>query len=165
MKGQRLRVRTPGQNVKRAVFGALDARTGQVHHAIQTRKLAVHLVAFLEHLAQAYPTGEVVVVLDHVTTHAAKVVRRWLAAHPRVRVLWLPKYSAHEHNPIERVWGLLKVRVAANRLHGSIDALVTTAEHFFAGLAYPAPHPALPPSQANGPTILATSTHPHSWAA
>lgn len=157
MKGARLRVPTPGQNVKRAVFGALDARTGQVHHAMQPRKLAVHFVAFLEHLAQAYPTGEVVLVLDNVITHDAKVVRRWLAAHPRVRVLWLPKYSAHEHNPIERVWGLLKDRVAANRLHGSIDALVATAAYFFADLAYPAPHPALASSGGTGPTILATS--------
>jgi transposase len=141
MKGPRLRVPTPGQNVKRAIFGALDARTGQVHHAVQTRKLAVHFVAFLEQLAQAYPTGEVVLVLDNVITHDAKVVRRWLAAHPRFRILWLPKYSAHEHNPIERVWGLLKDRVAANRLHGSIDALVASAEHFFTDLDYPAPHP------------------------
>jgi transposase len=157
MKGPRLRVPTPGQNVKRAVFGALDARTGQVRHAIQTRKLAVHFVAFLDQLAQAYPAGEVVLVLDNVITHDAKVVRRWLAAHPRFRVLWLPKYSAHEHNPIERVWGLLKDRVAANRLHGSSDALVATAEHFFADLAYPAPHPAPSASAATAPTLLASS--------
>jgi transposase len=153
MKGPRLRIPTPGQNVKRAVFGALDARTGQVHHAIPTRKLAVHFVAFLDQLAQAYPTGEVVLVLDNVITHDAKVVRRWLAAHSRFRVLWLPKYSAHEHNPIERVWGLLKDRVAANRLHGCIDALVATAEHFFADLAYPAPHPAPATSDATTPPL------------
>jgi transposase len=157
MKGPRLRIPTPGQNVKRAVFGALDARTGQVHHAIQTGKLAVHFVAFLEQVAQAYPTGEVVVVLDNVITHDAKVVRRWLAAHPRFRVLWLPKYSAHEHNPIERIWGLLKERVTANRLHGGIDPLVATAEHFFADLAYPAPHPA--------PANPAVTTRPQPAAA
>lgn len=165
MKGPRLRVPTPGQNVKRAVFGALDARTGQVHHAIQTRKLAVHFVAFLDQLARAYPTGEVVLVLDNVITHDAKVVRRWLAAHPRFRVLWLPKYSAHEHNPIERVWGLLKDRVAANRLHGSLDALVASAEHFFADLTYPAPHPAPSASAATDPTILTGSADTASRAA
>jgi transposase len=165
MKGPRLRVPTPGQNVKRAIFGALDARTGQVHHAIQARKLAVHFVAFLDQLAQAYPTGEVVLVLDNVITHDAKVVRRWLAAYPRFRVLWLPKYSAHEHNPIERVWGLLKDRVAANRLHGSIDALVATAEHFFADLAYPAPHPASAASTATRPALLAGSADTATCAA
>jgi transposase len=150
MKGPRVRVPTPGQNAKRAVFGALDARTGALHHAVRPKKLAVHFVAFLEQLAAAYPTGEVVLVLDNVSTHDAKVVRRWLAQpeHARLRLLWLPKYSAHEHNPIERVWGLLKDAVAANRLAGSIDALVDEAERFFATRRFVAPCPIAAPTAA-----------------
>ncbi|MCC7106954.1 MAG: IS630 family transposase [Chloroflexi bacterium] len=143
MKGARLRVPTPGQNAKRAVFGALNARTGQVDWLIQPRKRAVEFVAFLEQLAQAYPAGEVVLVLDNVITHDAKLVRAWLAQpeHARFRLLWLPKYAAHEHNPIERVWGLLKDAVAANRLHGSIEALVAEAERFLATRIFRAPQP------------------------
>src|SRR5215207_2854430 len=148
MKGGRWRIPTPGQNAKRALFGALDARTGRVQFAIQARKLAVHFVAFLEQLASAYPSGEVVLVLDNVVTHDAKVVRRWLAGQPRFRLLRLPKYSAHEHNPIERLWGLLKDRVAANRLHGSIDELVVTAHRFLTEVRFPAPYPRpTPPAQ------------------
>jgi transposase len=149
MKGPRLRVPTPGQNAKRALFGALDARTGQVHHVIGPRKRAAQFVAFLDALAQAYPVGEVVLVLDNVITHDAKLVRAWRARpeHARFRFLWLPKYSAHEHNPIERVWGLLKDAVAANRLHGSIDLLVEEAHRFFATTTFQAPHP-LPPAPA-----------------
>ncbi len=145
MKGPRVRIPTPGQNVKRAFFGALDAGTGTLHYAVQSKKLAVHFVAFLEQLALAYPTGEVVLILDNVITHDAKVVRRWLAQpeHARIRLLWLPKYSAHEHNPIERVWGLLKDAVAANRLAGSIDALVAEAHRFFATTRFAAPFPAV----------------------
>jgi transposase len=144
MKGPRVRIPTPGQNAKRAFFGALDARTGALHYAVRPKKLAVHFVAFLEQLAQAYPAGEVVLILDNVITHDAKVVRRWLAQpeHARVRLLWLPKYSAHEHNPIERVWGLLKDAVAANRLAGSIDALVAEAHRFLATTRVTAPCPA-----------------------
>jgi transposase len=143
MKGPRVRVPTPGQNVKRTLFGALDARTGALHHLIRPRKRAVDFVAFLDQLAQAYPSGEVVLVLDNVITHDAKLVRAWRAQseHARFRLLWLPKYAAHEHNPIERVWGLLKDQVAANRLHGSIDALVAEAERFFATRHFQAPHP------------------------
>ena len=143
MKGPRLRVPTPGQNAKRALFGALDARTGQLHHLVRPRKRAAQFVEFLEALAAAYPTGEVVLVLDNVITHDAKLVRAWRARpeHARFRFLWLPKYSAHEHNPIERVWGLMKDAVAANRLHGSIDLLVAEADRFFATTAFNAPHP------------------------
>jgi transposase len=143
MKGPRVRIPTPGQNAKRTIFGALDARTGALHHVIRPRKRAVDFIAFLDHLARAYPSGEVVLVLDNVITHDAKVVRAWLARpeSARFRLLWLPKYAAHEHNPIERVWGLLKDAVAANRLHGSIEALVAEAERFFATRRFQAPHP------------------------
>ena len=143
MKGKRARIPTPGQNAKRVLFGALDARTGMLHHLVRTRKRAVDFVAFLDHLARVYPSGTVVLVLDNVITHDAKLVRQWLAQpeHARFQVVWLPKYTAHEHNPIERVWGLLKDHVAANRLHGSIDALVATAERYLAQTPFRAPCP------------------------
>jgi transposase len=146
MKGPRARVPTPGQNAKRTIFGALNARTGVLHHLIRPRKRAVDFVAFLDHLARAHPLGEVVLALDNVITHDAKLVRQWLARpeHARFRVLWLPKYTAHEHNPIERIWGLLKDRVAANRLHGSIDAPVAEAERYLAATRFRAPCPADP---------------------
>ena len=143
MKGPRLRVPTPGQNAKRALFGALNARTGHLHRLVRPRKRAAQFVEFLETLAAAYPTGEVILVLDNVITHDAKLVRAWLARpeHARFRFLWLPKYTAHEHNPIERVWGLMKDTIAANRLHGSIDLLVDEANRFFATTTFQAPHP------------------------
>ena len=145
MKGPRVRVPTPGQNVKRAVFGALNARTGALAHLVRPRKRAVDFVAFLVVLARTYPHGEIVLVLDNVITHDAKLVRQWLAqpAHTRFRLLWLPKYAAHEHNPIERVWGLLKDHVAANRLYGSIEALVAAGERYLTQTPFGPPAPAL----------------------
>jgi transposase len=155
MKGPRLRVPTPGQNAKRAVFGALEARTGALVYLIRPRKRAADFVAFLERLAAAYPSGAVILVLDNVATHDARLVRQWLAGpeHARFRLLWLPKYTAHEHNPIERVWGLLKDRVAANRLHGSIEALVAAAERYLVGTRFAAPHAA--DREATAPAAVA----------
>jgi len=148
MKGPRLRVPTPGQNARRAVFGALDARTGRLEYLIRPRKRAVDFLAFLEHLARAYPRGPVVLALDNVATHDARAVRQWLARpeHARFELLWLPKYAAHEHNPIERVWGLLKDAVAANRLHGSIEALSAEAERYLTSAAFRAPYPEAAPA-------------------
>ena len=65
-----------------------------------------------------------------------------MAAHPRVQVLWLPRYAAHDANPSERIWGLLKDAVAANRLSGGLGELTAAAHRFFAELD---PHP-VPPS-------------------
>ena len=143
MKGPRRRIPTPGTNRRRAFFGALDAVSGQWYSADHQRKLAVHFVAFLHHLAAAYPTGTLYLALDNAPTHTAKVVGKWLAAHPRVHVLWLPKYAAHEVNPVERIWGLMKSAVAADRLAGRIEELTAAARRFFADLA---PHPVKLPS-------------------
>ena len=137
MKGERKRVPTPGKNARRAFFGARNAITDAWHWADHDRKLAVHFVAFLEQLAGAYPEGKLVFVLDSASTHTAKVVRKWVANHERVEVLWLPKYTAHEENPVERVWGLMKDAVAANRLYGNIDLLAEAARRFFADLLLP----------------------------
>jgi transposase len=142
MKGDRVRVPTPGTNARRAFFGALDACSGRFHWVDQDRKLAVYFVAFLDQLVACYPEGLLYLVLDGAPTHTAKVVERWLAAHPRVQVLWLPKYAAHEVNPAERVWGLMKDDVAANRLAGKMTFLVAQARRFFRELA---PHPVLLP--------------------
>ena len=143
MHGSRLRIPTPGQNAKRTVFGALEARSGRVLHLGRPRKRALDFVAFLEHLAVTYPTDALVLVLDNVSTQRATLVQQWLddPAHARFRVLWLPAYAAHEHNPIERVWGLLTDRVAANRLAGSIEVLTDEAECFLHGIDFPPPHP------------------------
>jgi len=137
-KGPRLRVPTPGTNVKHAFFGALDAASGAFHSADFDRKLAAHFVTFLRQLAAAYPAGSLVLALDNVRMHDAKLVRAWLAANPRVSVLWLPRYAAHDANPVERIWGLLKDAVAANRLAGSIADLTCAARRFLAQLP---PHP------------------------
>jgi hypothetical protein len=135
MKGPRVRVPTPGTNARRAFFGALEAVRGQWFSVDHDRKLAVHFVAFLKQIAAAYPSGPLYLAMDNVKMHDAKVVRTWLAAHPRVQVLWLPKYAAHEVNPVERIWGLMKDDVAANRLASSIEELAAKARRFFADLA------------------------------
>ncbi len=131
MKGPRVRVPTLGKNHKHAFFGALDVVTGCWFWADHARKLATHFVAFLDQIAAAYPTGHLYIGLDGASVHTAKVVQRWAEAHPRVTLLRLPTYAAHEDNPVERVWGLMKSAVAANRLAGSMDELVQAAIRFF----------------------------------
>ena len=138
MKGPRTRVPTPGINRRRAFFGALDAVTGHWFCVDQDRKLAVHFVAFLHQLTVSYPAGPLYLALDQAPAHTAKVVQVWLKSHPHVTLLWLPKDAAHEFNPVERIWGLMKSAVAADRLAGSIEDLTASARRFFTDLA---PHP------------------------
>jgi transposase len=145
MKGPRVRVRTPGQNARHAFFGTLEALGGHGHWADHDRKLAVPFVAFLDQLLAASPVGTLSLVLENAPTHTAKVVARWAAAHPRAQLLRLPTSAAHEVNPVERIWGLLKSDVAADRLEGNLATLVAHPRRFCAELA---PHPVKLPAAA-----------------
>lgn len=64
------------------------------------------MVAFLEHLLR-HVDGRIAVVCDRAGIHRAKVVRAFLAANPRLRLLHTPAY-APECNPIERSWARVK---------------------------------------------------------
>jgi transposase len=130
-RGQQADVPTPGKNSRRSIFGALELEGGAFHYAITLSKKTVDFIAFLEKLVSAYPGRPMYLVLDNASIHHAKLVQTWLKEHPRVHLLFLPAYSGHKYNPIEKVWWHLKQQVAANRLHGSIDALVGAVDRYF----------------------------------
>jgi transposase len=130
-RGQQARVLTPGTNRKRAVFGALEWQTGRWLYQITERKRASEFIAFLEQLRRAYPGQPLLLVLDNASIHKARAVAIWLGQQAQVRLLYLPAYSGHRHNPVEKVWWRLKGQIAANRLHGSIEALVAAIHVFF----------------------------------
>lgn len=135
--GHQAEILTPGTNRKRGVFGALELdgpSCGAWHYQLTARKRAVEFVAFLEQLLAAYPDRPLWLVLDNAGIHTAKLVRAWLAAHPAVELLFLPRYSGHRQNPVEKIWWRLKQQVAANRLHGSIEALESAVHRFCAEL-------------------------------
>jgi transposase len=131
-RGHQRRIPTPGGNRKRAVFGALDLESGAWFYAVAARKRAVEFVAFLEQILVAYPERPVLLALDNASIHTAEAVRAWLVDHPQIELLYLPAYSGHDENPVEKVWWRLKDKVAANRLHGSLEELVATVHAFFA---------------------------------
>lgn len=128
--GQQVRIPTPGTNVTRAVFGALNYTTGQWTYRIRERMQAPDFIAFLEDLLDVYPHVPIILIVDNYGNHTAHVVSDWLIDHPRLRLLFLPKYCSHL-NPVEPIWLRLKDKVAANRLHGSISILIDAVHSFF----------------------------------
>jgi transposase len=129
--GQQLRIPTPGSNQTRALFGALNIRTGRWTYLVRQRQQKEDFLAFLEHLLGVYPSGPVLLIVDNYSSHTAHVVADWLAAHPRLQVFYLPTYCSHL-NPVEAIWLRLKDKVAADRLYGSMPLLLRTVERFFA---------------------------------
>ena len=59
-RGQQKEVMTPGQNEKRYLAGALDARSGQLLWVEGARKTSALFIALLNRLLQAYPAAPVI---------------------------------------------------------------------------------------------------------
>lgn len=51
-------------------------------------------LAFLKHLAKAYPDVELHLVMDNYVAHKKAQVRAWLAANPRIHVHFTPTSGA-----------------------------------------------------------------------
>jgi len=129
--GQQVRLAVPPSNQKRTLFGTIDIHTGQVFHRLYPRKRTLELIAFLEDLLRQYAGRPVLLILDHASIHKSKALRAWLAYHPQLELVYLPKYAAHRDNPIEKLWWHLKGSVAANRCCRSITELIAVIQTYF----------------------------------
>jgi transposase len=115
-RGTQVEVRTPGQNERWHLAGALDLGTGQVHHCLWFRKVTGLFLDLLNVLDRAYPArrfDRIYVVVDNCKIHKAAAVQRWLQQHPRFVLLFLPTYCPRA-NPIERCFGDLHDKVTRN---------------------------------------------------
>ena len=130
--GTQVRIPTPGQNAKRGVFGALNVRTGEWFYQLAAHKRSADFLTFLLRLWVAYPTGRVYVLVDNASIYTSQMVQHWLATHSRLVLLYLPTYSGHRLNPVEKVWWALKGNIAANRAFRNLAELDAAIHGYFA---------------------------------
>jgi transposase len=113
--GTQIRIPTPGQNAKRGVFGFLNLRTGEWFYQLTEPKRGTAFIAFLDQLRVIYPVAQIFVLVDNARMHPSKAVKKWVADHSRLELVYLPTYSGHKLNPVEKVWWALKADISANR--------------------------------------------------
>lgn len=130
-RGRQPVVLTPGKNVKRYVFGALNARTGRIVAGVVERKDAAMFVEFLKHLSTTYRRARRLhLVLDNYVIHKAHIVMRYLESiNDRIVLHFLPPYSPDD-NVIERLWKQMHDHVTRNHRHQRIDTLVEEIQRF-----------------------------------
>ena len=130
-RGQQKEVRTPGQNEKRYLAGAWDARTGQVHWAEGPRKTSALFLALLNQLLRAYARAPVIhVILDNYRIHDSKIVQAALSGWGgRIRLHFLPPYCPND-NRIERVWQDLHANVTRNHTCPDMTALMREVRYY-----------------------------------
>jgi len=91
------------------LFAAFDTRSGRVYGVTARRKRQVEYLALLEHLDQAIPASVTAIHLlaDNVSVHHGKLVRQWLATHPRFIAHFTPVHCSWM-NPVEQWFGILR---------------------------------------------------------
>jgi transposase len=125
-KGEQVEVMTPGTNEKRHLAGALNITTGTIAHCVWYRKPTGLFLDLLQTLDRTYPARtffHLQVVVDNAKIHQAAAVRKWLAAHPRFELLYLPTYCP-QANPIERAFGDVHDKCTRNHTRKRIWHLV-----------------------------------------
>lgn len=123
------RIPTPADNRFFYVFGVLDLVVGTLTSAFFSKANRFTFIEFLEQILLVYPSGPILLILDNARYHTAKDVLKWLEAHPRVTILWLPKYTP-ALNPVEKIWWLLKQKIAANHCYATIEDLMKAVKSF-----------------------------------
>jgi len=133
-QGETVKLVTPGQNQKHYLAGALEPKTGRMVHGVGIRKTNALFRALLDRLEWRYPKAQfakVYVVVDNYGIHKAKAVERWLAAHPRFELLFMPTYCP-KANPIERAFGDVHDKCTRNHQRQRIEELVWDVEQHVA---------------------------------
>jgi transposase len=122
---------TPGQNRKRFVAGALNAKTRKLTWVDASSKASDLFCKLVWKLATEYRTARRIhLIVDNYIIHSSKKTQRFLAQFGgRVVLHFLPPYCP-DNNRIERVWLDLHANVTRNHRCKSIEELMVHAIAF-----------------------------------
>ena len=119
------------RNGTTSLFAAIDVATGHVTNTTRERHTGEDFLGFLRLIARTYPTGELHVILDNVSTHKTPDVRAWLDRHPRITFHFTPT-SASWMNQIETWFGILSRQAIRRGSFGSVKELIAGINLFTA---------------------------------
>ena len=135
LPGQQKPARTPGQNQKRYLAGALDARSGRLIWVEGLRKTSLLFLDLLYHLVtRTYRSARRVhVILDNYGIHDSLQVQLAPATEKgrRLRLHFLPP-DCPDDNRIERAWEDLHANVTRNQRCRTMDELMAQVTIYLA---------------------------------
>jgi transposase len=131
VSGQQKQVRTPGQNEKRYLAGALDVRTGVVIWVEGGRKTSYLFLDLLDRLRREYPRARCLhLICDNYRIHKSDIVHAALGGYlaGKIKLHFLPPYCP-DHNKIERVWEDLHADVTRNHRQPNMTKLMEAVRY------------------------------------
>lgn len=104
------------------MYGALRVRDGQELTRCALSRNSTGYIALLADIEAANPTGEICVITDNLSSHNSAQTRAWLAEHPRIQQVFIPK-GACWLNLQEGWWRLFRRDAFAGQSFANADEI------------------------------------------
>ena len=114
------------------LFAALEIATGKVTGLCKKQHRHQEFLAFLKHVARAYPDVELHLVMDNYGTHKHAKVRAWLAENPRIHVHFTPT-SGSWLNMVEVWFGIIERQAIHRGSFPTVCDLMIKIREFITG--------------------------------
>ena len=131
-KGTRPEIPMGDNHERFVIFSAADPIHGRVHYRISDSPLNQNkVVEFLKQMRQRYPKERLLFILDNARPHIAQSVRKFAQADGNMYLVYLPKYTSLELNPIERLFKWFRRVVTHNYYFENAKQLKQAIRAFF----------------------------------
>lgn len=106
---------------RKTAMGSLNYGTGQMTVSFHQKGNYKSFKKHLKKLLYTYKSNsKLIVVVDNVRFHHAKLLKKWLANNPKLELVYLPPYSP-DLNPVERAWWYMRKKITHNRFVQTLD--------------------------------------------
>lgn len=125
----------PGRSLTH-FYGALNLLTGQ-ETVMRTQLMnGAVSVLFLQKLLATYPDQPILLLWDRAKWHQGPVLKAFLAAHPRLEILFFPPASP-DLNPQEHVWKATREAISHNHTEAKLEPLADQFENHLSATRFP----------------------------
>ncbi len=118
-------------------FGCVNPLSGQLTVNFEEKG---NYFSFKKHLRKVLKEyahkSKIIMYVDNVRFHHAKLLKIFLTNHPKLEIRYLPPYSP-DLNPVERVWWYMRKRITHNRYLSSIKERIAKFWRLFSQMLKP----------------------------
>lgn len=116
---------------RQTLFGCVEPATGIVIAKRADRGNSRTFKLFLNKVMHEYPKKKVIMILDNVRYHHAKMLKPFLDKNKdRIELFFLPPYSP-DLNPMERIWWYMRKKITHNRFIYSLKERIKSFWQMF----------------------------------
>lgn len=127
-------VRTYSSHKKMSVFGAVNPLTGSNEEMMTSGKINENkFIKFLDRIYKRFKS-KIYFFLDGFKVHKSVLVKEWVQLHPRMKLMFLPKYSP-DLNIQEWLWSYSRKKFLNNKCFRSIRQMMSSFSWFMRKLS------------------------------